>query len=242
MLPTKEFNEEFKRHVKICKRAIEDGQVKELVPRVILVCAGNAPSERTVAIVGLDGMPDTNEEKRAAFGKLGLAAAANDLKVLMAIFQSEAWTVHCKEGEWEKMPRPSEHPERIEVVVNVARSLDDRNAMATIPITGRDADGALILGEPDLQIEEDEGEERSVKDSLLSSFFLTFMTGTAVKYAIEQAKESGKDVPDEAKQLLAIMDSCPIKFQTLENLEEMVKKAQEQDRKLDDDFLRRFKR
>lgn len=244
MLPTKEFNEEFQRHVKLCKLCVETGKIKSLAPRVVLVCAEEG-KERVTVLIGLGGMPDTNDEKRALFGKLGLVAASNDLKVVMAIFQSEAWTVRCdKEGDWEKMPRPSDHPDRVEVIVNVARSLDERNAMATIPITGRDADGALVLGEPDVQIEEGDG-EKEVKDSLLSSFFLTFLTGMAVKLAAEEARKSGESIPAEAEAMLELMRNCPFKLQRADEFlaqagkreeeEEEEESAEERDRKLDDD-------
>jgi len=247
MLPTEEFNKEFETHVGLVTKSVEEGDIKEYAPRVILVCGGDeGPQERKVVLVVLgDGMPRTNAEKQAVFAKLGLAAAANDLKVLMAIFQSEAWTLKLDKDEVKdvkNLPTPSEHPERVEVIVNVARSIDDREALATIPITGRKEDGTLILGEPDVQ-GFDEDDKKQVQDSLLSAFFMSFMTATLTKWAAKRAEEKDEELSPEVKLMLELLDSCPIKFKSAEEMaKELEEGAKERDSKLDDDFLRRFKR
>jgi len=92
-----------------------------------------------------------------------------------------------------------------------ARSLDGREAFASIPITGRDADESLILGEETVHEFVDKREE-VVKDSLLSMFFEVLVSSTFAKLQADVMLAEGKEVPEALQQLVLMMDKCPIKL------------------------------
>ena len=216
LLPTAQFNEDFREHVKLAKSSVVDGKVKSFMPRLVLSFINEEnPKERGLAIIGLGEFPDTNEEKRKVMSMLGLACAANDLKVVMTVFETEAWTAQetrdpatIPDKEW---VRPSERPDRKEIILVAARSIDGRDAFASIPITGREADESLILGKETVQ-EFAEKRDGSIKDSLLSEFFQFMAAGSLAKLQVDSMLAEGKEVPKELQNLILAMDNCPIKL------------------------------
>jgi hypothetical protein len=147
--------------------------------------------------------------------QLGIACAANDMRVISVVFESEAWAAVEKRDPGDKSldPKdytpPSERPDRQEIIMVASRSLDGREAFAGIPITGRHEDESLILGEENVHEFTEDG---FVKDSLLSEFFQAHAMASLARLEAERLLAEGKEVPEPLQEMVLLMDSCPIKI------------------------------
>jgi hypothetical protein len=212
LLPTNLFNEELKHHVSLVHKTVKEGKIEEFAQRLIVTSLEDA-GKKSMRIIGLAGFPESNEEKCKVMSMLGLACAANDLRVVMAVFESEAWsaeetrdpaTIPTKE-----FVPPSKRPDRREVIVVAARSIDGRDAIAIIPITGRNEDKSLILGKEKIQ---ESADGSGVKDSLLETFFIALAAGTMAKIQAEFLISQGQEVPKAVQDMILMLDACPIKL------------------------------
>ena len=214
LLPTKLFNDDLKTHLGLVRRTVEKDKIDQFTPRLIVTSLEDK-GQKSMRVIGLAGFPDSNEEKCKVMSMLGLACAANDLKVIMAVFESEAWLAEEKRDpktiQAKEFVRPSERPDRQEVIIVAARSIDGRDAFATIPITGRNEDKSLILGKEKIQEFEEKG-NATIKDSLLESFFIAMAAGTLAKVQAEFLVSQGKEVPQEVQDMVLMLDSCPVKL------------------------------
>lgn len=211
LLSTDEFNDEFLRNVELMTSFVKKNKTKEFLPQVVLLCLGKNPGKRSVVVVGIDGFPETSEKRQETMTQVGLAVASNDLCVLMAMFQCEAWTVVRKKEEDILATFPSESPDRKEVLVMTASSFDGRNAMAIIPFV-RDAEGSINPENADVNPFKDDDKNRVVNDAMLGSFFRGYLGGVAARMAFNMASAEGNKPPPEVAAIVKMMDSCPFKI------------------------------
>lgn len=194
LVSTKSFNEDFRAHVKAVHRSVEEGResgrpIKSFLPRLIVssLDADNPGQRKTFCII-LPELPQKNVEKQELMAQLGIACAENGLKIVMAVFESEAWAVEEQRNpdtsEYVYVP-PSERHDRKEIIFVAARSIDGRDAFARIPITGRyEDDESLILGQEVVQ-EFAEKREGVIQDSLLGAFFNGLIMAAAARVEAE---------------------------------------------------------
>jgi hypothetical protein len=208
---TNEFNEELRTHVKFVRESMERKR-EEFLPQLILV-TGLEKEKRGLHVIGLVGMPETTDEKRALFGQIGLAAAEDELDVVMALFESEAWTAECK-GEWDGV-QPSKRKDRKEIIVVMARSLDARVGFARIDIV-RDADNNIVLGD-DVVVPFNEKDEQHIEDALLSAFFEAFAVGRIAKILKKRMDAAGIETPPEMSAVLELMGQNIVKLKRVDH-------------------------
>lgn len=107
------------------QRTLELGQ--EVIPMLVVIFnespddfMGKTPGKK--AVIGLGFSPDT---KDAAADEIGNHIHEVRDKVDAIVFGSDTWMVKVdKEIDMENMPRPSEHPERVDGIISTATTPD----------------------------------------------------------------------------------------------------------------------
>jgi hypothetical protein len=210
LFPTSMVDTDLKTHIKAVRKSVEGDRLTSFLPRVVLTCKyGN---EMGMCIMPIPQLPDENSQKQHLMKMLGVAASANDLYVMNAIFEVEAWARTSKgdDPETKKLmsgeKRVSDMPDKQEVIMLTSMTMDKRSAFATIPITGRNYDDSLTLGPEKFHGNDS---ETKVKDSLLSAFWEGFLAAEGTKIAAKTIDARGEELPPEVIKMLEIMESVP---------------------------------
>lgn len=209
LFPTSMVDTELKAHIKAVRESVGGDRLTSFLPRVVLICKHGKEMGMCVIPVPL---PDENLQKQHLMKMLGIAASANDLYIMNAILEVEAWarSSKCDDPETKKLmsgeKRVSDMPDKQEVIMLTSMTMDKRSAFATIPITGRNSDDSLILGPEEFHGNDS---ETKVKDSLLTAFWEGFLLAEGTKIAAKMIDARGEELPPDIIKLLKIMESAP---------------------------------
>jgi hypothetical protein len=210
LFPTSMVDTELKNHIKAVRESVEKDKLTSFLPRIALTCKHG--TEAGMCIMPIPQMPDENSKKQHLMNMLGIAAAANDLHVMNAIFIVEAWSraSNGDDPETKKLmsgeKRVSDMPDKQEIIMLTSMTMDKRSALATIPITGRNSDDSLILGPESFHGNDS---ETKVKDSLLTAFWEGFLLAEGTKIAAKMIDARGEELPPDVIKMLEIMESAP---------------------------------
>lgn len=216
LMPTSALNSELKFHVGLVRSTVEAGKLGKFCPRLVLTAVKD--DETGMVLMKIPDLPESNSDKKEVMRHLGLAAAGNDVQVLNAILEVEAWSRQVHEGDPDAKKimsgdkRVSETPDKREIILLTSMTMDGRNAFAMIPIKGRNADGSLVLGKEDVH---ESDSKTTCQDSLLAAFWDGFAVAEGAKLAAKLIKARGGEVPPEIVKILEMLKSAP-RFQKVE--------------------------
>ncbi len=80
---------------------------------------------------------ETSEERQAEMAKLGEVCANKGYEVMAVYITSEAWQAKATEAEVAEGVSPSQHPDRVEVLMTSGLTLDDRVNFVSDEIKGK---------------------------------------------------------------------------------------------------------
>jgi hypothetical protein len=190
LYPTDEFNGHLKAQVNVMKKSLVEAKARFTAPRVAIYHVNEEKGERELTIVFMRDIPADPDNKEAMFRLIGKSAAQMHLKVMGIFLICEAWSV---EAPKDPGIRPSEHPDRVESVMVTGMTMDKRFNMGSIPITGRDENKAIQLGEPVIR-ESERMEEMDFRAFVLEPFWLGY-----AEALLKEAMSPGKEKKADAK-------------------------------------------
>jgi hypothetical protein len=167
-----------------------------------------------VALVGVPEVPVTAEARQLQMESLGARLADEGMRPVAAISMFESWSAICKPDE-DMSVRPSDRPDRKEVIAFAGMTADGRTAMSCVDIV-RNADGGISLGETRVSHRASDPGEGNCSNFLLEAMFRGFGTRSCElisKSLMDLIKgKSGEDAvgkPDWDEVLRDIPDGVP---------------------------------
>jgi len=149
--PTSDFNADLLEQEKDLRAKCKEIKAKFVPPHLVVYHFDEHNKKRSSIVMFENGLPDEPKEKFGVFAMIGQKMAGLTHGILSAFFVSESWIVRQDlSGKVDTSIRPSESPNRSEVVVIVGCTVDQRNNQLIIPITGRTKSEALKLGESEV--------------------------------------------------------------------------------------------
>jgi len=134
-----EFDALFRRSAKEAAVLFRRAGERQMQPVILAYSDRGAGGQRTQSVIPVERELPDGEEKRRGLAGMGMQAALGKRSLVCAYFVAEAWAKVMSPAEgWrakaEGLPQPSKAPDRQDMLVIWARTIDGRAAMATAQI------------------------------------------------------------------------------------------------------------
>ena len=154
-------------HYEIAKEHIADDPDEELIPTLTVLTDDDLDGERTSIMCMF---ADFNENRYDLLTATGLRIGMEGHIALLAVLTTEAWMVRC-EGEPPDVP-PREHPDKVEVAMVMAMTVDNRCRALMGEIHRGDGVASVEDIEPPV-----EGGEEMFQSNLVRAFWRGYAVG-----------------------------------------------------------------
>jgi hypothetical protein len=131
--------------------------------------------KRLAALVGMPEMPGTTDERCQLMMALGAKLASDKMRPVAAVSIFESWASIGDASSIDPAVRPSEDPNRKEVIAFAGMTADGRTSMSYVDIV-RGADGGITLGDTRVIHRADASDGSQCANFLLEAMFQGFIT------------------------------------------------------------------
>lgn len=132
---------------------------QSMAPHLVVLSQKKPDGKRDTFFFAFIDFPETAEGRADMMEGIGKKYAQEFPGLLpqMIFFASEAWMATEKGKRWSGV-LPADRPDRLEVLLVAGQTVDQRRAMATVPVT-RDKDNRMVMGETNKVIGGDIGSD-----------------------------------------------------------------------------------